>query len=83
MASMTTVRLYRGGPSWRNEEGDEVAKGTWFGRTVEHSVVDHVQKNPWDSPWVSLTSDVTVACYFAISQKEPPDQNKRMHNVSE
>ena len=67
---MTIVRLYRGGPSWQNEDGDEVAKGAWYGRYVDYSVEDHVQTNPWDSTWVSLTSDLTVACYFALSQKE-------------
>ena len=66
----SSLELYRGGPSWTDAAGNEVAKGVWYWSSARYTPEEHMACNPWDSQWISLTSDWAVACYFACSKKD-------------
>ena len=69
-ASAAVLTLYRGGPLWTDSEGNELAKGTWHGHSDRYTPQQHIAENPWNSQWLSLTSDWTVACFFACAKKD-------------
>ena len=58
---------FRGHPLF----SDPISVYTRFGSEQNYTVEEHIARNPSDSDWVSLSEEVAVALFFALSYKAP------------